>query len=156
MNEMLIAQFFHVLAVVVWIGGIFMLDLMLAPLLGRFITAQDQRVHLLYGLLRRFFAWVWLAGGTLVVTGYGMVFLYGGFGALSLAMWIMVVSGTCMVLLALHVFFAPFRQMGRAIRREDWKAAAGAAAKVRFLSGINLFLAFPTILAGVWGIFGSG
>ncbi|MGC8505040.1 MAG: CopD family protein [Acidithiobacillus sp.] len=155
MNEILIAQFFHVLAVVIWIGGIFMLDLMLAPLLGRFIAAQDQRVHLLYGLLRRFFAWVWLAGGTLVVTGYGMVFLYGGFGALSPPMWIMVVLGTCMVLLALHVFFAPFRQMGRAIRREDWKAAAGAAAKVRFLSGINLFLAFPTILAGVWGIFGS-
>ncbi len=154
MNEILIAQFFHVLAVVIWIGGIFMLDLMLAPLLARFITAQDQRVHLLYGLLRRFFTWVWLAGATLVVTGYGMVFLYGGFGALSLAMWIMVVFGTCMVLLALHVFFAPFRQMGRAIKREDWKAAAGAAAKVRFLSGINLFLAFPTILAGVWGIFG--
>ena len=154
MNEILIAQFFHVLAVVIWIGGIFMLNLMLAPILARFITAQDQRVHLLYGLLRRFFAWVWLAGATLVVTGYGMVFLYGGFGALSLAMWIMVVLGTCMVLLALHVFFAPFRQMGRAIKREDWKADAGAAAKVRFLSGINLLLAFPTILAGVWGIFG--
>ncbi|MHB1705391.1 MAG: CopD family protein [Acidithiobacillus sp.] len=154
MNDMLIAQFFHVLAVVIWIGGIFMLNLMLAPLLARFITVQDQRALLLYGLLKRFFAWVWLAGATLVVTGYGMVFLYGGFGTLSLAMWIMVVLGTSMVLLALHVFFAPLRQMGRAIGQQDWKAAGRAAARVRFFSGINLFLAFPTILAGVWGIFG--
>ncbi|MBU2824636.1 hypothetical protein HF283_11075, partial [Acidithiobacillus ferrooxidans] len=80
--------------------------------------------------------------------------VYGGFTALPTAMRIMVTLGTLMVMLALLVFFVPFLRMGRAIAAGDWPMAARAAGQIRLVSGINLALAIPTILAGVWGIFG--
>ena len=154
MNWNTLAQFFHILAVVVWIGGIFFMDWILAPALRRAIVGEEQRSLLLYVLFRNFFALIWGAGAVLVVTGYGIVFLYGGFGALSTAMWIMVVLGSVMVLLALSIFFLPFLRMRSAVRRRDWAAACAAATQIRVLSTVNIVLAVPTILSGVWAIFG--
>lgn len=154
MNWNTLAQFFHILAVVVWIGGMLFMDWILAPALRRAIASEEQRSRLLYVLFRNFFALIWGAGAVLVVTGYGMVFLYGGFGALSTAMWIMVVLGSAMVLLALAIFFLPFLRMRSAVGRQDWHAACAAAAQIRVLSSVNIVLAVPTILSGVWAIFG--
>jgi uncharacterized membrane protein len=155
MNWNTLAQFLHILAVVVWIGGILFLDWILVPALRHALDNEAQRSRLLYRLFRNFFALVWGAGATLVLTGYGMVFLYGGFGALRPAMWIMVGLGSTMVLLALAIFFLPFLRMRAAVLRQDWPAAAAAAARIRLLSSLNIVLAVPTILAGVWALFGG-
>ena len=155
MNWNTLAQFLHILAVVVWIGGILFLDWILVPALPHALDDEAQRSRLLYRLFRNFFALVWGAGATLVLTGYGMVFLYGGFGALRPAMWIMVGLGSTMVLLALAIFFLPFLRMRAAVLRQDWPAAAAAAARIRLLSSLNIVLAVPTILSGVWAMFGG-
>ena len=91
----------------------------------------------------------------LVVTGYGMVFLRGGFGVLSAAQWVMVVLGTAMVALALYIFFVPFLRMRAAVLRSQWPAACAQAGQIRWLSAVNIVLAVPTVLSGVWAIFGA-
>ena len=155
MNWNSLAQFIHILAVVLWIGGIVFMDGFLAPALRRAMAQAQQRAQLLYVLFRNFFAAIWGAGAALVITGYGMVFLRGGFGVLSMAQWVMVVLGSVMVLLALYIFFVPFLRMRTAVLRSDWSAACAQAAQIRLLSTANIVLAVPTILSGVWAIFGA-
>ena len=155
MNWNSLAQFIHLLAVVIWIGGILFMDGFLAPALKRAIAQAEPRARLLYGLFRNFFAVVWGAGASLVITGYGMVFLRGGFGVLSSAQWVMVVLGSLMVLLALYIFFVPFLRMRAAVLGGQWDAACVQAGQIRWLSTVNIVLAVPTLLSGVWATFGA-
>ena len=155
MNWTFFAQFLHLIAVIMWIGGIVFMDGFLAPALRRAIAQAEPRARLLYGLFRNFFAAVWGAGSTLVVTGYGMVFLRGGFGALGAAQWVMVVLGSLMVILALYIFFVPFLRMRTAVLGGQWDAACVQAGQIRLLSSLNIVLALPTLLSGVWAVFGA-
>ena len=59
MNWTFFAQFLHLIAVILWIGGIVFMDGFLAPALRRAIAQAEPRARLLYGLFRNFFAAVW-------------------------------------------------------------------------------------------------
>jgi uncharacterized membrane protein len=67
----------------------------------------------------------------------------------------MVMLGSLMVMLALYIFFVPFLRMRSAVLRSDWRTACAQAVQIRTLSAINIVLAVPTILSGVWAIFGA-
>ncbi|MBN2680459.1 CopD family protein [Acidithiobacillus montserratensis] len=156
MNNLWIEQFVHILAVIVWIGGLFFVTMVLAPTLKKEIGQNSTRIALMHVLLRRFFFWVLIASLLLLLTGYSMVFVfYGGFAALSVPVWLMVVLGTIMVLIVLHTFFAPLKRLRRAVRDQDWQAGAKALGQVRMLANINLGLSFVVILVGIWGVFGT-
>jgi len=45
-----------------------------------------------------------------------------------------------MMLLFLHVYFAPFKRLKLAVAAADWPAGAGKLAQIRLLVGINLLL----------------
>lgn len=156
MNTLWIEQFVHILAVIVWIGGLFFVTMVLAPTLKKEISHNSTRIALMHVLLRRFFFWVLIASLLLLLTGYSMVFVfYGGFAALSVPVWLMVVLGTIMVMIVLHTFFAPLKRLRRAVRDQDWQAGAKALGQVRMLANINLGLSFVVILVGIWGVFGT-
>lgn len=156
MNNLWIEQFVHILAVIVWIGGLFFVTMVLAPTLKKEISQNSTRIALMHVLLRRFFFWVLIASLLLLLTGYSMVFVfYGGFAALSVPVWLMVVLGTIMVMIVLHTFFAPLKRLRRAVRDQDWQAGAKALGQVRMLANINLGLSFVVILVGIWGVFGT-
>lgn len=156
MNTLWIEQFVHIIAVVVWIGGLFFATVVLAPVLQAEIAQASTRIPLLHAILRRFFLWVWISGAVLLGSGYTMVPLfYGGFAALSAPVSIMVVLGTVMVMLALHVYFAPLKRLRRAVRNQDWEAGARALGQVRLVSSVNLLLSLVVILMGVWGVLGT-
>ena len=156
MNSLWIEQFVHIIAVVVWIGGLFFATVVLAPVLQAEIAQASTRIPLLHAILRRFFLWVWISGAVLLGSGYTMVPLfYGGFAALSAPVSIMVVLGTVMVMLALHVYFAPLKRLRRAVRNQDWEAGAHALGQVRLVSSVNLLLSLVVILMGVWGVLGT-
>ncbi len=156
MNTLWIEQFVHIIAVVVWIGGLFFATVVLAPVLQAEIAQASTRIPLLHAILRRFFLWVWISGAVLLGSGYTMVPLfYGGFAALSAPVSIMVVLGTVMVMLALHVYFAPLKRLRRAVRNQDWEAGAHALGQVRLVSSVNLLLSLVVILMGVWGVLGT-
>jgi uncharacterized membrane protein len=68
----------HVVAAVIWVSGIFFAYMVLRQSVGPLEPAV--RLALWHRIFRRFFPWVWASIVLLLVSGYGMLFLYfGGF-----------------------------------------------------------------------------
>ena len=71
----------HVLAAVVWVGGMFFAYIVLRPSAGP--LQAEARLKLWQRVFQRFFLWVWASVVLLLVSGYAMIFLYfGGFAGL--------------------------------------------------------------------------
>ncbi len=135
----------HLLAAVVWVGGMFFAYLVLRPVAATQLE-PPQRLTLWAGVLGRFFPWVFAAIATILMTGYWMVLVfYGGFDAVGLHVHIMVWSGYTMMLLFLHVFFVPYKRLKQAVANADWQAAGKQLAQIRMLVGINLVLGMLVI-----------
>jgi len=147
---MFIAVALHVLAAVIWVGGMFFALLILRPAAGPF--DPPQRLPLWGRVLDRFFPWVWGAVILLPVTGYWMIFDgFGGMGHLPVYLHIMQGIGWLMILLFLHMWFAPYRRLHRAIAAEDYAAAAAQLNQIRIFVTINLILGLIIIAIGASG-----
>ncbi|MCP5151499.1 MAG: CopD family protein [Ectothiorhodospiraceae bacterium] len=143
----------HVIAAVVWVGGLFFAYTALRPSAAS-VLEPPQRLALWRAVFDRFFRWVWVAVVVLLVTGYGMVFgFYGGMGAVGVHVHVMQATGIAMMLLFLHVWFAPYRRLGRALDAGDVPAAAGELDRIRRIVRINVALGLITIAAGSGGRF---
>ncbi len=67
-------------------------------------------------MLARFFAWVFAAIVVLLASGYGLIFgVFGGFAGAGLHVHIMQTIGIVMMLLFLHLYFAPWRRFRAAV-----------------------------------------
>lgn len=64
-----LSLFLHLLATVVWLGGLFLLTLLVWPETRRRLAGHPQRYRLLDGLRRRFQPLSWLSMLVLLVTG---------------------------------------------------------------------------------------
>ena len=141
----------HLLAALVWVGGMFFAHLALRPAAAA-VLEPPLRLTLWEGVLRRFFRWVWGAVAVLLVTGYGIVFVvYGGFAATRPFVHLMSAGGLLMVALFAWVYFVPFARMGRAIADQDWPAAARQQGRIRTVVAVNLALGLATSVVGVAG-----
>ncbi len=135
-----IALFLHALAAVVWVGGMFFAYVVLRPVAAGQLQ-PPQRLTLWAGVFGKFFPWVFAAIGILLLTGFWMVFgFYGGFGAVGPYVHTMLWLGIVMMLLFMHVFFAPFKRLKMAVAAEDWTTGAAKLAQIRLLIAINLAL----------------
>jgi len=143
----IVALVVHILAAVVWVGGMFFAYLVLRPA----TTSLDPapRLVLWSRVLRRFFAWVFAAIVLLLVSGFWMIFgLYGGFSGISLYIHLMMGLGILMMLLFLHLFFAPWRRFRGAVGRQDWAGGARQLAQIRLIVLINLVLGLVVAAIG--------
>jgi uncharacterized membrane protein len=140
-----IALSLHLLSAVVWVGGMFFAYMALRPV----AAAQLQpplRLALWTGVFRKFFPWVFAAIAIILASGYWMVLsFYGGFDAVGMHVHLMIWSGCVMMLIFLHVFFAPFTRLKRAVVAEDWPAGGNALAQIRVLIGINLAIGLMVV-----------
>jgi uncharacterized membrane protein len=135
-----IALILHILAAVIWVGGMFFAYLVLRPAAAAQLQ-PPERLSLWANVFARFFPWVFAAIALLLLTGFWMVlWFYGGFAAVGLYVKLMTWLGILMMLLFLHVFFAPFRRLRQAVAAEDWPGGARQLAQIRVLVGINLTL----------------
>jgi uncharacterized membrane protein len=140
---MSIALTLHALAFVIWVGGMFFAYMALRPAaLG---LEPPQRLPLWSRTFGRFFPWVWGSVIALPVTGFWMIYRMGGFSVLPIYIHVMVVLGIVMIMIFLHIFFAPYRRMDRAIAAGDIPAAAAQLAKIRPMIGINLSIGLALI-----------
>lgn len=147
-----IAITLHILAAVIWVGGMFFAYMVLRPAAGG--LEPPQRLALWSHTFRRFFAWVWAAVFVLLITGYWMIFVgFGGFASVGAYVHTMQVIGIIMILIFLHVFFAPYRRLNRAIAAGDFAAAGRHLAQIRMLVAINLGLGLVTIVVAAGGAF---
>ena len=139
-----IALLLHLLAAVVWVGGMFFAYVALRPAAAQ--LEPPVRLTLWVGVFKRFFPWVFAAIVTLLLTGYWMVLsFFGGFDAVGMHVHLMIWAGYVMMLLFFHVFFAPFKRLKRAVAAEDWSAGGKSLAQIRVLIGINLSIGLVVI-----------
>jgi uncharacterized membrane protein len=142
----------HVLAAVIWVGGMFFAYMVLRPSAGP--LEAETRSLLWQGVFHRFFPWVWLSIVILLASGYGMVFLYlGGFAGAGAYIDVMQGIGIVMMLLFLHLFFAPWRRYRTAVTSKHFAEAAKDLGQIRRLVAINLALGLLTIIVGASGRF---
>lgn len=137
---MAIAIGLHLLATVIWVGGMFFAYMALRPV-ATSLLEPPQRLPLWSKVFARFFPWVWAAVIILFVSGMWMVkSVFGGFGQVGLYIHLMAGLGTLMILLYMHVFFGPYRRMKQALAANDLPEAGRRQGQIRIIIGINLTL----------------
>ena len=140
----------HILAAVVWVGGMFFAHQVLRPAAAA--LEPGPRLALWSRVLGRFFAWVVAAIVLLLVTGYAMVFgIYAGFGGIGLHIHLMQGIGILMMLLFFHLYFAPWRRFRAAVAREDWAEGGRQLGQIRTIVTINLVLGLVVVAIATSG-----
>lgn len=152
---MALAVTLHLLCAVIWVGGMFFAYMALRPAAGR-LLAPEQRLPLWSQTLARFFVWVWAAVIILPATGLWMIFNgLGSFAAAGLFVHFMTATGVLMILLFLHLFFAPYRRLHRAVAHNELKVAGTNLAHIRSIVLINLILGLIITVIGASGRYWS-
>lgn len=148
MTPLLVAL--HALAAVLWVGGMAFAYLVLRPAAGP--LAPPDRLALWGRVLGRFLAGVWVAVAVIVLSGHGLVSMaFGGYADLPLYVSLMMGLGWLMVLLFLHLWFAPYRRLRRALGAGDTAAAARGLDGVRRIVAVNLVLGLVVVVIGASG-----
>jgi uncharacterized membrane protein len=140
----------HALSAVVWVGGMFFAHQVLRPAAAS--LEPGPRLTLWSQVLGRFFAWVFAAITLLLLTGYSLVFgVYAGFGGVGLHVHLMQGIGILMMLLFLHLYFAPWRRFRAAVTLQDWAEGGRQLGQIRTIVTINLVLGVIVIAIGSGG-----
>ncbi len=146
-----IAIALHVLSATLWVGGMFFAYQILRPVAAAELEAP-QRLRLWASVFSRFFPCVWLFVLLLPVTGYWLIFrLYGGMSNVGLSVHLMQGLGWLMILIYMHLFFAPFRRLKEAVITEQWQDAARRLNQIRQIVAINLSLGLIVIAIATGG-----
>ncbi len=147
---MIVGLFFHILAAVIWVGGMFFAHQMLRPAAGPLDPAL--RLPLWRRVFSRFFPWVWAAVAALLASGYGMIIWgFGGFAAIGLHVNLMQALGIIMMMIYAHLYFAPWKRFRRALDAGDFPAAQRQLDQIRRLVGVNLVLGLIVVAIGATG-----
>lgn len=135
----------HVLATVIWVGGMFFAHQCLRPV----ALAQlepPQRLKLWRGVFGRFFPWVWVSVILLITSGLWMIERMGGMANVPIQVHIMTGIGYLMAGIFAVLFFRHYTQLGKAVANEDWPKAGAALNRIRLLVGVNLSLGLANIV----------
>jgi len=150
MMVMILGLTLHILGAVVWVGGMFLAYVVLRPATG--MLEPPARLALWRGVFERFFPWVWASIAALLLSGYGMLFLaLGGFAGAGVHVHVMNLIGLIMMALFLHLYFAPWRRLRRALDAGDTAAAAAQLGQIRTIVAVNLGLGLITAVVGASG-----
>lgn len=142
----------HALAAVIWVGGMFFAYMVLRPSASP--LEPPSRLALWSRVFGRFFPWVWASIIALLASGYAMLFLrFGGFAGAPLHVNIMQATGILMMLLFLHLYFAPWRRFFSAAEAGALPDAGAALNQIRMIVAINLVLGLVTVAVGASGRF---
>lgn len=130
----------HLLAALIWVGGMFFAWMILRPAAVSSLEAP-ARLTLWAEVLRRFFLWVWLAVVLLPISGVGLLHLrFAGFAGAPKYVQIMMGLYIAMLALFLRVQLLQLPPLRQAIAAQDWPAGGVALGRIRQLVGYNLLL----------------
>jgi uncharacterized membrane protein len=129
----------HILAIIVFLGGLFFASVVFQPL-TRGLDSETAS-SLWQPTLSRFFAWGWVSLLLILATGIGMVFLkFGGYSGAPMIHRGNMAIGIPAMALFVYVFFGPWQQYRRTTLRRDWTAAQKAITRVQVVMRIILVL----------------
>ncbi|MET1080927.1 MAG: CopD family protein [Pseudomonas sp.] len=135
----------HLLAALIWVGGMFFAWMVLRPAAVTVLDAP-QRLRLWLEVFGRFFVWVWAAVLVLPITGVGMLHL--SFGGLDGApRYIQIMMGLYLAMLALFIRIQALQlpELRRALNAQDWPTGGAALGRIRRLVGFNLLLGLTLV-----------
>lgn len=140
----------HLLAAMFWVGGMAFAYWVLRPAAAP--LDQAARLALWRRVFGAFLPLVGLAVAALLATGYAMIMLFFyGFAGAPLYVNIMQVLGLLMMLLYLHLMFAPWTRFRRALEQNKLPEAAASLERIRLTVAINLALGIVTAIVGGTG-----
>ena len=141
-----LANILHILSAVIWVGGMFLIYMCLRPVLGEQLELP-LRLRFIEAVFSKFFVWVWAAVIILPVTGFWLGFMvFGGISKWPLYIHLMMGLGVLMILLYLHVFFAPWRRMKQALVENNLPEAGRRLNQIRIAVAVNLTLGILAII----------
>ncbi len=144
------AVLLHILAAIVWIGGMFFAVVVLRPAAGP--LEPPERLALWRRVFARFFAWVWLAIVVLLASGYWMIFAgFEGFAHLPLHVNLMHGIGWLMALIYVHLWFVPYKRFKAALDAGELPVAAANLNQIRWIVTTNLALGLINAVIGASG-----
>ncbi|MFK7701054.1 CopD family protein [Pseudomonas caspiana] len=135
----------HVLAALVWVGGMFFAWMVLRPAVVSALQGP-ARLKLWLEVFPRFFAWVWAVVVVLPITGVGMINLQ--FVSFETApRYVQVMMGLYVVMTALFIRIQSLQlpELRRAVEAEQWAEGAAALGRIRRLVGINLMVGLTVV-----------
>ena len=146
---MSIALSLHVLAIVVWVGGMFFAHQALRP--AAVSTLEPPlRLQLWVATFKRFFPWVWLCVIVVLTTGTWMMMQ---FPKAPIFVHSMLGLGVIMMMIFMHVYFALYNKLKTAVSAENWPDGGKALGKIRTMVGINTVIGIVTIVIATAGKF---
>ncbi len=136
----------HLLSAVIWVGGMFFAYMALRPVAAQQLE-PPQRLTLWVGVFNHFFPFVWLSIILLLGTGYYMLFsTWGSFAQTPVYVHMMNGLGIAMILIYMHVFFAPYKRLKQAVIKQDWPDGGKRLNQIRKLIALNLSLGLLVVL----------
>jgi len=141
----------HLLATLIWVGGMFFAYVVLRPSAVE-VLDPPQRLSLWNAVFIRFFNWVWAAVVVLLVSGFYLIYLYGGMAHVPRYVHIMLLLGLVMMAIFGYVFFACYVPLSLHVAKQRWKEAGEMLGKIRKLVAVNLTLGLLTVGVVVIGM----
>jgi len=142
--------FVHVLAAAFWVGGMATMHFAVRP--AAVATLEPPlRLPLMAAALSRFFVGVSIAIAVLLASGLLMVGLAGGFARVHWSVHAMLAIGLLMMALFLHLRFAPYPRLLRAVAAREWPVAAANLNQIRRLVVVNLMLGVVVFALAIGG-----
>ena len=141
----------HLLSVLVWVGGMFFAYMFLRPVAASQLE-PPVRLQLWLGVFKKFFPFVWAAIILLPLTGYLMIFdTWKNMANTPLYVHIMSGLGIVMILIYLHVFFAPFKRLKEAVTTQNWPEGGKNLNMIRKLIALNLTIGLLVVIIAAAG-----
>ena len=144
----------HLLAVIVWVGGMVFAHFFLRP--AAQLLEPPQRLRLMHTVLQRFLGAVAVAVAVVLASGVWMIgrvarqaVQAGGAFAMPLDWTLMATLGLLMAAIFGHIRFALFPRLQGAVAAADWPAGGQAMAGIRRWVGVNLVLGLVIVCATV-------
>jgi uncharacterized membrane protein len=144
------ALLLHLLAVIVWVGGMFFAHVALRPAAAATLD-PPQRQPLFAATLGHFFRWVTVAIVVLLATGGYLIVALGGMRAAGAHVHAMLGLGVLMMLIFGHIRFVSYRRLQAAVAARNWPGAGTAMGNIRKYVLVNLVLGALTVTVAVLG-----
>ena len=140
-----LAYTLHVLAALVWVGGMFFAWMILRPAAVAALEGP-ARLKLWMNVFQRFFVWVWVAVLILPISGVGLLQLrFNGFE--TAPRYVQVMMGLYVVMTALFIRIQALQlpELRTAVAAKDWATGAQVLGRIRKLVGINLIVGLVVV-----------
>ena len=135
----------HLLCAVIWVGGMFFAYVVLRPSMAAIEAPQRMLLHT--RVFKSFFLVIWHAMPLIIITGFAMLGLIGGWKQRSWQIHAMLGLGLLMAAIFLAIFFGPYRQFRRTT---DRNRMASSLDSIRKLIGVNLIVGIlAVVIAGL-------